>query len=421
MSKKEFLKKLKKALNDLPREERNKTIEYYSELIADRVEDGTSEEEAVAAMGSIDEICGNIRQDAEEKGVKLKKSGGAVKKVLILILAVLLAAGLLLGSVPLLVNVFGVDFSFITGEWKEVNAEYSVPADKQIQLDMNLMDLELGISPDDKVHVKYYENKVIDYSVKETSAGLDVIQKVKFWGAPLINTRDKSTVVLVPEGFSGSLVTKLTSGDTTIQGLTALTKLSVKTTSGDIVVENAGASSELKIEATSGRISADKLSAGKGSIAATSGDITLSSASFDGDLDIGCTSGNIDVARIVCAGLRVKATSGSIDIKNAESASVETKLTSGRTSLTSVTTGTLRVGGTSGSVTLNEVDAKDIDISTTSGNISGTLTGSSSDYRIESSATSGRNNLPNGWGDGERTLKVKVTSGNISIEFTGGY
>ena len=48
MSKTEFLTELKKALEGLPEEDIEKSLEYYSEMIDDRIEDGLSEEEAVA-------------------------------------------------------------------------------------------------------------------------------------------------------------------------------------------------------------------------------------------------------------------------------------------------------------------------------------------------------------------------------------
>ena len=43
MSKKEFLKRLKQSLGNLPSDERVKTLDYYSELIDDRIESGYSD------------------------------------------------------------------------------------------------------------------------------------------------------------------------------------------------------------------------------------------------------------------------------------------------------------------------------------------------------------------------------------------
>ena len=63
MNKYEFLGALRERLRGLPPEDIEKSLDYYAELIADRIEDGMSEEEAVAAMGSIDEIVSQILED----------------------------------------------------------------------------------------------------------------------------------------------------------------------------------------------------------------------------------------------------------------------------------------------------------------------------------------------------------------------
>lgn len=56
MNKEQFLIELAAALSGLPEEDIEKSLEYYSEMIDDRVEEGLSEEEAVADLGSIEEI-----------------------------------------------------------------------------------------------------------------------------------------------------------------------------------------------------------------------------------------------------------------------------------------------------------------------------------------------------------------------------
>ena len=56
MRKQEFLAKLRKGLSGLPQDDIEERLIFYSEMIEDRKEEGLSEEEAVAAIGSVDEI-----------------------------------------------------------------------------------------------------------------------------------------------------------------------------------------------------------------------------------------------------------------------------------------------------------------------------------------------------------------------------
>ena len=60
MNKLDFLAKLEEKLQPLPDEERAKALEYYFEIIDDRMDCGVSEDEAVRACGDIDQIAEQI-------------------------------------------------------------------------------------------------------------------------------------------------------------------------------------------------------------------------------------------------------------------------------------------------------------------------------------------------------------------------
>ena len=60
MTKKQFLAAVAGELDGLSQSDIKKSLDYYSEMIDDRMEDGLSEEEAVAAMGSVKEIAHRI-------------------------------------------------------------------------------------------------------------------------------------------------------------------------------------------------------------------------------------------------------------------------------------------------------------------------------------------------------------------------
>ena len=65
MKKDEFINELKRITAYLPQAESEKYIEYYREIIADAMEDGMSEEDAVYSLGSIAEIEGYIKENNE--------------------------------------------------------------------------------------------------------------------------------------------------------------------------------------------------------------------------------------------------------------------------------------------------------------------------------------------------------------------
>lgn len=64
MNKMEFVFELTERLSFLPWEEAEERVHFYVELIDDQMEEGLSEEEAVAAVGSVDKIVAQIAADA---------------------------------------------------------------------------------------------------------------------------------------------------------------------------------------------------------------------------------------------------------------------------------------------------------------------------------------------------------------------
>ena len=60
MTKQEFLDRLKDKLKSLKNEDISERLDFYSEMIDDRMEEGLSEEEAVLGIGSVDEIAAQI-------------------------------------------------------------------------------------------------------------------------------------------------------------------------------------------------------------------------------------------------------------------------------------------------------------------------------------------------------------------------
>ena len=61
MKKQDFEKWLRYTLYAIPTEELERILQYYSDAIADRMEDGMTEEEAVAALGTREEILAACR------------------------------------------------------------------------------------------------------------------------------------------------------------------------------------------------------------------------------------------------------------------------------------------------------------------------------------------------------------------------
>jgi len=80
MKKDEFLFELRKKLRGLPKNDIESKIGFYSEMIDDLIEEGMNEEEAVAKIGSVDEIVDTILVDTPLSKI-VKEKAKPKKKV----------------------------------------------------------------------------------------------------------------------------------------------------------------------------------------------------------------------------------------------------------------------------------------------------------------------------------------------------
>ena len=63
MNKKEFAAQIYSRVKGIPEEDLAGSLDYYTEMIDDRIEDGLTEDEAVAALGSVDSIVSQIMSE----------------------------------------------------------------------------------------------------------------------------------------------------------------------------------------------------------------------------------------------------------------------------------------------------------------------------------------------------------------------
>lgn len=84
MTRTQFLDGLKQELHGLPQQEIEQTLHYYSEIIADRMEEGMTEEEAVAKMEPMHVIARRVAADFKGTAAPRAKLSGFMIAMIIL-------------------------------------------------------------------------------------------------------------------------------------------------------------------------------------------------------------------------------------------------------------------------------------------------------------------------------------------------
>ncbi|HEY8445085.1 MAG TPA: DUF1700 domain-containing protein [Bacilli bacterium] len=84
MNKVKFLNEIKVNLKDFKKEEIDRIIEYYEEMIDDKIEMGLSEEEAISSLGDVNEITTEIKTNLLGERSKNKSTNSLRNFILIL-------------------------------------------------------------------------------------------------------------------------------------------------------------------------------------------------------------------------------------------------------------------------------------------------------------------------------------------------
>lgn len=126
MNKKQFSKKLAKGLTSLPRREVDATIQYYNEIINDRMDEGDSEEKAIRSLGEMDNLIqsayynysatgGSETSVSTNKKANKSSQSGGIKwfKICTSIIWIPIAITLALTAIIIIVALFAVNIAFV--------------------------------------------------------------------------------------------------------------------------------------------------------------------------------------------------------------------------------------------------------------------------------------------------------------------
>ena len=117
MRKQEFLERLGRRLSGLPQKDMEERLAFYGEMIDDRMDEGLPEEEAVAAVGDVDEIAAQILADTPATlPAKEQTKPKSAPEVWLLVLLIL-GAPLGLSAVSVVLSVYISWWAVIISLW----------------------------------------------------------------------------------------------------------------------------------------------------------------------------------------------------------------------------------------------------------------------------------------------------------------
>lgn len=121
MNKREFLDKLGNGLSGMPKSDIEERLNFYGEMIDDRMDEGISEEEAVSMVGSAEEIAEQI--NSENTNIKKAKKNAGTKsklkawKIVLICLGSPIWISLAAAAFAIFVSVYAVIWSVMIALW----------------------------------------------------------------------------------------------------------------------------------------------------------------------------------------------------------------------------------------------------------------------------------------------------------------
>ena len=316
MTKREYLEKLARGLRPLPKEERRRQLDYYEEMLSDRMDEGLNEADAVAAMDPPETVIDRVLREYVASGRPLRRHHvGLWIGLGVVLMFVLLTAAVLLvnyadrqsGSTwqfPIFQQAAGDSASTSASASLDLpyHAEYTVPADGVTGLDLSWTSGDVTVQPWSGDSIRLEEDSEVelteDYRLLYTVEGGEL--KVRFDGQPNRDvTWRKVLLVWLPEALAQSLAkldAATVSAEVTVLDLTAA-ELDIETVSGGVYAR--GGFGELDFSTVSGDMTLETNETFRLDAETTSGSVCLRLPDTMGlTLDFASTSGEIRSQRM---------------------------------------------------------------------------------------------------------------------------
>lgn len=412
MNKEQFLQDLTIRLSGLSENNLRLVLDFYSELISDRMEDGLSETEAVAALGDPAKIAEEVLSDlpvspseapiCEQKALAEHNSRYSEK--------------------ILSIEIEAVDMSVVVRP-----GTLSGPETAQVEFD--------NVDVPDSVSCTLSDG-VLRIKRRKIEKNFRGILHAMMDGFKTMFADSVTCTVILSDPEIANLSFRSASGDLSVSGLVLSHGISASAASGDLSFSGMHVQDSCSLHTASGDIElTDSHIFGNCELLSASGDQDLKNTHVDGNLNINAASGDIDLVDVatgsyLCVNtasgdqdlsrfsvgeqLKLNAASGDITIHGAKGGSLTLNTASGDIEVHSAQlAGPAAVTSASGDVRLRDFSGDKINLYSHSGDISARLTNIPGGYDFRVRSRSGDIRYPND--RGQHLVEARTISGDINI------
>lgn len=372
MKKQEFLDALSAGLSGTG--DREAVLDFYREMIEDRIEDGMEEEAAVEQLGSIEEILSRCVQGLTvPKAVCETTADSGISRVEI--------------------REREFDVTICEGTEDAYRLEQSSEGYHDVTLENGVLRIvrnkrqaerRLFFSTSGELTLYLPKGLVQVLDVTTASGDIEVRQSFE-----TVHITGASSDVTLSGSYSGKVAVQTASGDVSLEGIFG----------GPLEVRTASGSQTLQ-----GRFHS-------GNLHAASGDIEIAQTGVLEDLAVETASGDVQLSNVKAQELRLRSASGDVQLERVCAELLEIESRSSDLRLEQVLSkGDFRCKTTSGDISLESCDSPQMGLTTVSGDITGSLLHGK---RFSTHTVSGDIRLPGGEPEGE--CAISTVSGDVEL------
>ncbi|MDR3292616.1 MAG: DUF4097 domain-containing protein [Clostridiales bacterium] len=327
-----------------------------------------------------------------------KKSIGTLLKASLIIL--------LVGAV-----VFGVGTALTAWSHKESNFTAQQFTEANAPIEAFSIDVTTR-----NVDIKYADEFKVDYYNYDQSA-----IAVSFSGGELIVKEEVTKLPFPWFNLNWDWLKKIDKEKTTVyiylpESIANRSKITAKT--GNISVSDINFSQGFDIVSETGNVTLKNIAAAETvNLVSATGNVTLNNIAVTETVNLEFKTGNIKIDGLTSKAFKLKSQTGNFDGKNITAETVAVEVTTGSISADTMTADTVAFKTTTGKISFENLTARITDASTKTGSIDGKFTGAKSEYDITVSTTVGSSNVSNQTVGQGKSIKVKVTTGKITLNF----
>ena len=444
MTRKEYMKELEEALQSLGEEQRAALLEYYGEMIDDRMEDGMDEASAVAAMENPADIAAQQRAETPRQETKPETGAEPMTDEAMKFSAL---AGNILEATEKILNQASESTSFPKtveesfrheaerirqreeamrqkeeaarqeaeavrqrkeairqeaeesaqaqgfGEYRQQTVTSPADSLRAVSLACGEMPIVVKTAEGNDVTLIYYTCDMDPYEA-EVRDGVLTLRRMESNNGGLARFTFSVLGGIIRMAWNKSCPTvELHVPEN------ALLDLEARTSNASIKIKGPRALCNTHLKTSNGRIALEDMKCKTLEAVSSNARLTLENVEAKHSLNGKTSNGRIEAVRAASGGEMALTTSNS---------RIEASGCSAR--------GELRFTTSNSAIKLNGVDAPSVTLKTSNGGISGVLPGRQTDWQIESGTSNGRNNLPNHQ-PGQKPLRVHTSNGSIDVKF----